>query len=136
MIVTSENFSYAMLMLSDPDALRNNEWDATTNSLAPILSDRNLGGNNTADHPSNPASIHDANRWRGSVAYNDNHVEFEGTNLLRTQYQGGRVLVDDDLFTTGDGRTNGAADSATSTLSTGDDAAMVFHDDNSLTNQE
>jgi hypothetical protein len=36
--------------------------------------------------------------WRGSVAWNDNHVKFSTTHKLDTQYGTAAALKDDNLF--------------------------------------
>lgn len=121
LVVTAANYSHAMLRLDAPPSGRVDEWAATTNSQAPVISDRNL-----SPRPGAAArSIHGGGSWRGSVGYNDNHVEFTGTNLLTTFYTGGAEMTADDLFAE-DTNANGEA---------GFDAAMVYHDPVSYTNQ-
>ena len=105
--VTTANYSYSMLELNPgatcdvgkpltqgaPHA-RRKEWRDTINGDAPILSDRNTG---TAAKPS---SIHTntPGDWRGSVAYNDNHVVFETTHVIPKTTYAGVVTTSDDLF--------------------------------------
>ena len=116
--VTSDNFSYAMLKIANteegvnekPDANtgRVNEWSETLNTEAAVLSDRNKGGADPAD----AYSVHtsEGEGWRGSVAYNDNHVNFESTPELTTRYSTGKVNDgNDNLFIADDGDTTGAA---------------------------
>ncbi|WP_432798763.1 DUF4190 domain-containing protein [Poriferisphaera sp. WC338] len=95
--VTTNHFSYAMLSLSKPGE-RRNEWSETINGLAPIIGDRNTGSNPT----SNISSIHTApnsGEWRGTVGYNDTHVEFENTPLQTTKFGSGPTHNNDNLFT-------------------------------------
>ena len=119
-----KNFSFAMLkLLSGEDRLA--EWKATTNSKAAVVSDRDLAGAGTAAR-----SIHDeqGSSWRGTVGYNDNHVNFETTNLLtNTAYSGKGEVQSDDLFAGGETAGTGTGASTTA------NAAMVFHDATSLT---
>ena len=132
--VTSANFPYAMLMLGDGPDIRKNDWRATTNSQAPVITDRNTG----SGAGKQAASVHDDGMWTGSVAYNDNHVIFETTNLLNTSFSvgfsTGRSLNNDDLFVAGDGTP--AQASPNSSKGKNDDTAMVYHDKTSLTNQK
>ncbi|MEO0587219.1 MAG: prepilin-type N-terminal cleavage/methylation domain-containing protein [Planctomycetota bacterium] len=87
-----------------------NEWSETLNTEAPIITDRNTGNNADTE----VSSIHtevDSGDWRGSVAYNDNHVVFETTEVLDTRYGGGpfndannaTVAERDSLFIIDDG---------------------------------
>jgi prepilin-type N-terminal cleavage/methylation domain-containing protein len=98
-LVDSSMYSYAMLAITDtntstfgsetaPDdnAGRLREWKDTLNTLAPILTDRAKGTaitNIYSVHTKKPASGTD---WRGSVAWNDNHVKFETDELVDTKY--------------------------------------------------
>lgn len=133
--VMPSNVSFAMLLLDAPSgtpptpSTRVNEWASTTNSQSPVVTDRNIGSG-TAPTGSSAVSIHDETQWRGSVGYNDNHVEFEGTNVLTTSYTGGIEQADDNLFIAGDTET-GAPTGAKNY-----DAAMVFHNATSLVSQQ
>jgi prepilin-type N-terminal cleavage/methylation domain-containing protein len=105
--ITTTRFSYAMLQLTDtntaaaqPDGVhqgRRNEWSETLNTEAPALTDRNRG----TDETTNAFSVHTAvgQGWRGSVAYNDNHVVFESTAILRTRYSTGPVMQNNNIPT-------------------------------------
>ena len=65
------------------------------------------------------------------MEYNDNHVEFEGTNRIHTNYTGGGDITADDLFVTGDVVTPPA------TVTGKDyDAAMAYQDKTTLVNQK
>lgn len=95
-VVTTAHYSYAMLD-ADSGGERASEWKETLNTLAPAMSDRNTG----RDVMSHVSSIHgrvDDGHWRGSVAWNDNHVEFETTHRLETKYGKGPEHADDNLF--------------------------------------
>ncbi|MBL4700105.1 MAG: prepilin-type N-terminal cleavage/methylation domain-containing protein [Phycisphaeraceae bacterium] len=111
-LVATANYSYALLRIANAgvnDKQRSAEWRDTSNSEAPIITDRAkdnngaifVGGVGTAAQPiksvhTNPTS--NTNEWRGSVGFNDNHVTFEAThNQLDTQY-GDSSKVDDNLF--------------------------------------
>ena len=79
----TDHFSYALLEIW-PDATgRVAEWASTANSEAAVVFDRETAG----AAGSGARSIHSTTDWRGSVAYNDNHVFFETSNILeRTRY--------------------------------------------------
>ena len=102
---TDDNYSYALLHIPDPAAANNrlSEWRSTTNSQAAIVTDRVIprtaGGAITLADSDTYASLHSETSWRGNVAYNDNHVEFETAVALDgTKYANHLVTVDDDLF--------------------------------------
>lgn len=110
--LTTSHYSYAMLSLHHTDGElqdwpRNGEWRDTANSLSAILSDRNVTGDTDADgDPNNYQSIwtHGSGDWRGSVAWNDNHVAQETTGVMdNTQYGKGEALISDNLFVRDDG---------------------------------
>lgn len=129
--VTADNYSYAMLMISEQGATRKREWSATTNSQAPVMSDRNLGGAG-----GDARSIHDntAEAWVGHVAYNDSRVEFEKSNMLdNVRFGSGPELKGDDLFAAGDKMLSFDQDLRGAT---GFDAAMCFAKPDDLTNQK
>lgn len=95
---TTANYSYAMLNLSDRNVSRIHEWRDTSNDKAIVLGDRAIAhGQNGAIKSvhTNPSS--NASQWRGSVAWNDNHVTFEATHHLDTQY-GEETFDHDNLF--------------------------------------
>ena len=121
--LTEANYSYAMLAIYDGAGFQQDEWSETLNSEAIVLSDRNTADTANATG-SDVSSIHTQKNngdWRGSVAYNDNHVNFETTNALDARYGATSTNTDDDLFVD-DG--------------TGSDAEMVWSDTNSLTGQD
>jgi type II secretory pathway pseudopilin PulG len=97
--VSTANYSYAMLQVDVPVAGgRRVEWRETTNKLAPVLSDRAIpnGSGAIKSLHTNPAP--GVTEWRGSVAWNDDHVTFENVTSLTTQY-GSTDNKNDDLFT-------------------------------------
>jgi len=151
------NYSYAMMDLTDNGQeasdengkglnARVTEWSETINTEAPVMTDRNTG-NDTVDNNSDDngvSSLHtdlNSGDWKGSVVYNDNHVNFEPTHILGTRLKGGESvrtdtgLGNDNLF----GRLDAPnASSVGEELSDGDlgagnNAAMVYHDATSLT---
>jgi prepilin-type N-terminal cleavage/methylation domain-containing protein len=83
--VTTGNQSYAMLEIttSANDAGRQAEWKDNANGAAVLISDRNIGTDNT---DSNAKSLWTtaAGDWRGSACWGDNHVSFELSNRLTT----------------------------------------------------
>ncbi|MEM9789483.1 MAG: prepilin-type N-terminal cleavage/methylation domain-containing protein [Planctomycetota bacterium] len=126
--IGANNISFAMLRISENVTSGNeqtwqgygdvvNEWSETLNTEAPVMGDRNTGANSTTQ----ASSIHtevDGGDWRGSVAWNDNHVVFETTEVLSTRMDDGPFNDDNDnLFIDVDGDT---------TISTSSNAAWVF----------
>lgn len=112
--VTSRNFSFAMLQLTDtnsssgagtaPDANqgRRTEWSETLNTEATIMGDRNTGeGTTTTAGTGGLSSIHtdeNGGDWRGSLAWGDNHTAFSTTHLLDTKFGSGPAISRDHLF--------------------------------------
>ncbi|MEX0775857.1 MAG: DUF4190 domain-containing protein [Phycisphaeraceae bacterium] len=93
--VTPSNYSYSMLSLADAGR-RREEWKATTNSQAAIVSDRNMGG----PTPQRYESIHTSRPgdWRGSVGWNDAHAEFMTSAFMPNTNYGSTTHTNDDLF--------------------------------------
>ncbi len=113
---SDDNYSYAMLQV-DTTISRNAEWRNTINSQAPILSDRVIAQTGATFVPGTEAdysSLHSENNWRGNVAYNDGHVEFETTPLLTLTKMGDVETESDDLF-----------EDASNTAATGEDAVLI-----------
>lgn len=93
--VTKENYSYAMLQVPE-DGGRHAEWGQTLNSQAIVVSDRNTAVSGPATSIHNEAGD---KHWRGSVLWNDNHVEFATKGcLFETRYTGGTLNPADHLF--------------------------------------
>ena len=130
-----KHYSYAMLSYSDGSSpstamsISSNrllEWSQTLNTQAIVISDRNTGANATA---AGIKSIH-TNRpseWIGSVLWNDNHVEFEQTNVLKTRYGGGSVVANG---TTGEGTDRLFEADRDLDMNMGNDALMACQDAN------
>jgi len=96
--VVITNYSYGMLERTTTPQ-RYNEWRQTNNAEAPVLGDR-LVANGTGTFKSvhtNPKST-STTEWRGSVAWNDNHVSFEPDFTVDTKY-GRKSTASDNLFT-------------------------------------
>ncbi|MGB1126710.1 MAG: hypothetical protein ACPG4Q_16025 [Phycisphaeraceae bacterium] len=93
--ITKNNYSFAMLQLPEDEDGRRHEWAQTLNSQAIVVSDRNRGSKNS------PSSIH-TNRgdkdWSGRVLWNDNHVQFEHSDVFETKYGSGQLNLKDQLF--------------------------------------
>lgn len=135
------NYSFAMLMLSQEDGTPVNnqavspdagtpayltgvrsEWKDTLNTQAPIISDRIRGLTSTVTGLTNEIttnggySVHtnqneNANDWRGSVVWNDNHAGFESTWSLTTKFGSGTVNTgNDNIFATEPDETNNVFD--------------------------
>jgi type II secretory pathway pseudopilin PulG len=103
-------------------SVRNSEWRHTTNTNAIVVSDRAVShgsdfGQIKSIHTTPASGVSD---WRGSVAWNDNHVTFESTHTLSTKYND-VSHANDHLFInqTGDAHT-------------GSDAFMVYSGTNEL----
>lgn len=129
--LTTANFSHALLMIADTQAARNRSWQDTTNSQAPVMADRNIAGAG-ASARSIDNDDQGASTWFGAVTYNDNHVVQHPGNILTTKLEYDE-LVNDDLFVAGDGQRNNPRPNPPQQ---GADAAMVYHDGASLTNQK
>jgi len=114
--VTTIHYSFAMLQWTDANSGNGNpptgshagrlaEWSQSLNTLAPAMSDRGVGTG-----PTDLWSIHtednNSANWRGSVAWNDNHVNFNTTQKLTTKYGAGATIDDTDTATAVNG-TNG-----------------------------
>jgi len=75
------------------------------NSQAAVISDRNVGNG------SNDTNLHSIwteegeGIWKGSVAFNDNHVDFRSDHIIPTVKLGNVVIEDDNLFSQGQGPT-------------------------------
>ncbi|MEX2214898.1 MAG: type II secretion system protein [Phycisphaeraceae bacterium] len=125
--VVNKRYSFAMLKLVDTEN-RKGEWKSTTNSKAAVVSDRNLAAGAAAA----ARSIHDeqGSAWRGTVGYNDVHVNFETNNILNNlSYAGKGEVALDDLFVAGE--STGGASPVTDA-----NAAMVFQDTTALVTQK
>lgn len=105
--VDTHNYSYAMLQISDTaadgvqptgNAGRRNEWSETLNTEAAVLTDRTKTNTITEVFSVHTSETAGSPNWRGSVAYNDNHVVFESTHVLRTRYSTGESQQNDNLF--------------------------------------
>jgi prepilin-type N-terminal cleavage/methylation domain-containing protein len=125
--LTTDNFSYAMLLLvgvttglpDNPVQLdtrpRYDEWAAENlNTQAIVMGDRNITGDHNADALDDLVqSVWTSHQgdWKGTVVYNDNHVDFESSHRLDNQMGDGPNLEDDNIFHGGgagqDGTTNG-----------------------------
>ena len=123
------HFSFAMLRIDEPNTGRRGEWRSTTNSRAPVVTDRNRAGAGEAPRSNwSPANA----EWRGVVGYNDNHVNFETTHVIAdTLYERkdgeGFAHVKADNLLADDNDTRGRA---------GHDAGMVYQDEKTYVNQK
>ncbi|QQE12760.1 hypothetical protein JD969_04670 [Planctomycetota bacterium] len=98
--VTTDNYSYAMLDITEDGvrAKRAVEWQEHLNDKAAVIGDRNLGVNSLDQVRSLYGDEEDAGQWRGSVVYNDNHVVFEKSHVISTQYGEAYKNAMDNLF--------------------------------------
>ncbi|QDU34585.1 hypothetical protein KS4_26560 [Poriferisphaera corsica] len=162
-LVNADKFSYAMLRIAEAETsgdTRGDKWDGysqvsaewkeTLNTLAPILGDRNTGkvavDDGDADNDSGISSIHtekDGDEWKGSVAWNDNHVSFESDWRPVTKFGKGNQNDSDSLFADGDveGQVDAPFSGTVNSDKTNDvhdedaQAAWVFHDFEEYVNQ-
>ena len=103
--VDNNDYSYAMLHVSGAAAgQRLTEWQDTTNAEAIVVGDRLLTGSNL-NQMSSYDSVHATDGWRGSVGFNDNHVQFitlpalpgaGGNTNLSTRYGNGNLNSNND----------------------------------------
>jgi len=130
--ITEDNYSFAVIRFADNTTNGNtdtwnatntdivNEWSETLNTEAAVMGDRNTGNNATDEASSIHTQINQGD-WRGSVAWNDNHVVFETTNELSTKYDDAEFNDgDDNLFVENDGGTSSE---------TGDNGVFVYNID-------
>jgi len=93
-----------------------NEWSETLNTEAAVMGDRNTGGaadDSGADAVSSIHTEEGGGDWRGSVAWNDNHVVFETTQILSTKYDDAEFNDgSDNLFVEDDGEGTEVGDNA------------------------
>ena len=99
--VTTDMYSFSLLNLSDIKSVRLNEWRDTSNSEAAVACNRAI--DNGANHAIR--GIHtqpDIGRteWRGSIAFNDNHVTFEATHDQLDTVYCEESFENDNLFDT------------------------------------
>ncbi|MAE64431.1 MAG: hypothetical protein CMJ18_09190 [Phycisphaeraceae bacterium] len=99
--VTTGNFSHCLLEIGPSASGRRAEWTTTARSDAPVVFDRNVATETGAG----ARSIHSTSDWRGSIGFNDGHVDFKNTNVFATQF-GIQINSIDDLFV--DERDDGA----------------------------
>lgn len=93
--VTSDNYSYALLDVSDMQ--RRREWRDSLNYQAILISDRNTG---VSSDNQDVMSIHTSfpGDWRGSVGRGDGSAMFENTHELDTKYGTGSNHQFDNIF--------------------------------------
>lgn len=104
--VSHRNYSYALLELYKPDSeyksglernYRSQDWTNSGNARAIVVTDRNLGKGAEKDNEKDKGagSIHNADKWEGSTAYNDGHTEFSKQHYEMTlQYGNGPATYD------------------------------------------
>jgi hypothetical protein len=109
--VTTAHYSLAMLDLPQLPAApqgstqtasltgRWREWSSTTNTAAPVLSDRSMVQDPTLKTASLWLTSTNPSDWRGQVGWNDNHVSMESGRVLKITRYGTMINNNDDLFT-------------------------------------
>ena len=109
---------------------RTGEWRDTANSRAVVVSDRLTGG--TFGSPQTHESLWSQNGWRGSITFNDNHVEFaDNSEVEGTQYVKSKSVLPDNIF----GQFNGADQNVPVHMSADANAYQVVHGNNNPTMQ-
>ncbi len=93
-VFTSAHYSMALPMMAVPGG-RRDEWRDTANTLAPIVSDRNMGSNPLDDAYSIYAGRGQKPLWW--IAFNDNSVRSYDTHVFDTELAG-KAFIDDNLF--------------------------------------
>jgi prepilin-type N-terminal cleavage/methylation domain-containing protein len=126
---TQVGYSYALLALVDgaetptTGARRTDEWRETTHQRSVVISDRLIKDSVSTRLRSVHTDPTSANDWKGSIGFNDNHVEFEPDEIIDTVY-GSETRVsrvtDDNLFAQNNGL------NASGGTVTGGDAVMVW----------
>ncbi|MFA9479595.1 type II secretion system protein [Phycisphaerales bacterium AB-hyl4] len=100
------SYSYSILMINDTpsreptgSAARRGEWRPEMGGESPVLADRLDEGSEIND-PGTWQSIHTATPgdWRGHVVWNDNHLTFETSPILRRTRFGDAINANDNLF--------------------------------------
>jgi prepilin-type N-terminal cleavage/methylation domain-containing protein len=101
--VLTSNHSYAMLSVTAAatDSGRIAEWKDNANGAAVLISDRNIGSDNTNTNIKS-LWVTSTSQWRGSAIWGDNHGSFELSNSLSTTtIYNATSQTNDDLFATG-----------------------------------
>ena len=120
--VSTANFSYTLLSIAytrsggnSVSKGRNSEWAQSINSQAVVVTDREGGGTGAQDPglattslwvtttTNASGSLINASNWRGSVAWNDNHVTFETNATIAITKYGEITNTNDNLFLVGSG---------------------------------
>lgn len=121
-------YSYALLNIAD-GGNRTDEWRDTNHGDAVVISDRGIFVSGSSPvklrsvHTDPASTVED---WKGSVGYNDNHVDFEPQYTVSTAFgQESRKIkvTSDNLFAANNGTNNAGA----TTIADGD-AEMVWWD--------
>ena len=95
-LVESRHYSYALLDIDDPSTLvagRATEWRKTTNSLAPVISDRNVGPEDPTAQEVQSVATNRPGDWNGMIGWNDNHVDQSNTPVVKTKYHNKQFFV-------------------------------------------
>jgi prepilin-type N-terminal cleavage/methylation domain-containing protein len=127
--VIASDYSYALLQVpgtttgGTENGARRIEWGDTINTEAAVIADRNLDP--TANGGAGK-SYHSDKFWKGSVGYNDNHVEFRTDRYLATSRYGNVAMTKDDLWDNAACPLAGAAAGASANSSTSDNALLKW----------
>lgn len=104
---------------------RTGEWRDTANSRAVVVSDRLVSG--TLGAPVTHQSLWSDNGWRGSITFNDNHVELSDTSEIEdTKYIDTAAVLPDNIF----GQFNGSDQNVPLHMTADANAYQVVHGNN------
>ncbi|MFK7789135.1 MAG: type II secretion system protein [Phycisphaeraceae bacterium] len=104
---------------------RTGEWRDTANSRAVVVSDRLAGG--TFNAPQTHQSLWSENGWKGSITFNDNHVEFSDTSEIEgTKYVDTAAELPDNIF----GQFGGDDQNVPTFMSADANAYQIVHGNN------
>ncbi|MEO0476399.1 MAG: prepilin-type N-terminal cleavage/methylation domain-containing protein [Planctomycetota bacterium] len=104
---------------------RTGEWRDTANSRAVVISDRLTGG--TKADPDTHESLWSEDTWRGSITFNDNHVEFsDDSEIEDTKYVDQSAFLPDNIF----GQFNGEDQNVPTHMSADANAFQAIHGNN------
>ncbi len=78
-VLSTNNFSYAMLQINKADEHRRREWGETINPQASVLGDRNIGSAAAAGRAESVWTDEGSGEWEGTVVFNDGSTKFLST---------------------------------------------------------
>lgn len=104
---------------------RTGEWRDTANSSAVVVSDRLTAG--SIGDPLTHQSLWSDKGWKGSITFNDNHVEFSDSSEIEgTKYIKAAAVLPDNIFA----QFSGSEQNVPTHLSADSNAYQVVHGNN------